>query len=305
MDEIHVIYAFNNAFAEYAATSIISLLENNKNEKINLHIFHIDTNGDSLNKISLFLKQYSCKYKFYEVNEELFDGFPPTGQYSLACYLRLLTPSLLPNIDKALYLDSDTIVLGSIRELWDMDIKDCSLAACYDSTMSKSTISGYMPVHIVQEYFNSGMLLMNLAYWRSNKIEYKLCKYLQENIVKLPDQDALNYILDGTVKLLHPKWNALSSYFTYKPRVPDSQLKYIPDLWRSAKIIHFIGMIKPWHYESAMAFKGQWKKYHDKTPWRNSRLSRLKSNITASILAYFINWVKYSITVSKSKYLHI
>lgn len=299
MDKIHIIYAFNDDFAKFAAVSIISLLENNLNDEISLHLFHINCQRNTIDKIRQILERYTCKVTFHNFSPETLVGFPETGQYSLACYLRLWTPSILPTIDKAIYIDSDTLIRKPLRELWDTDISNHSLGACLDSTFSRNIVAKYLTEDIIAHYFNSGVLLLNLAYWRENNVEAKLCKYLKHNNVKLPDQDALNAVLYDTVKIMHPKWNALASYFTFTPKVPLSQFKYIPYLCRNACIVHFIGEIKPWHRESWMAYKSEWLNYYAMSPWSNESLPKLHQNKFISICVTIKNRLKYLITCIK------
>jgi lipopolysaccharide biosynthesis glycosyltransferase len=253
---MHIVFATNNNFCQHAAVAIASLLDNNKGEDITLHLFIIDCEQTNLDNIKLVADSFSTEIKFYPVSEKLFEKFSEPGVYSWACYLRLLAPSLLPNIDKVLYLDVDIVVNGNIRNLWEEDITGYSLAGLNDAILSYNLVKDYIGYDYYKEgYINSGVLLMNLDYWRKNNIQQKMIDYLNTHKVKLSDQDTINALLHSTIKFLHPEWNTISSYFTFPPLVIPKQKKYIKELWKGAKIIHFVGPYKQWHQECVNPYK--------------------------------------------------
>lgn len=290
----HIIYGFNDGFCQYAATSISSLLSSNPSLNLHFHLFHIDCSPENLERLEGFLISNGCKFNLYEFSPKTFSKYPPTSQYSLACYLRLSAPSLLPGVEKALYIDSDTIILGDIHELLETDVNEYALAGCRDSSFSYNIVKSYLPSQVLEKYFNSGILLMNLKWWRENGSEQKLIEYLNSHIVKLPDQDALNAIFGGhgIVKILHPKWNALASYFCYPPQVPDSEKKYIKELWKNARIIHFIGTTKPWHKECVNPFKKAFIQAYNSTPWVPIQMSQTIANPIKSSLVRVLRILK-------------
>lgn len=283
----HIIYGFNDGFCQYAATSISSLISSNPSLNLCFHLFHINCTQENLDKLEIFLKANGCKFNLYEFSPQSFSKYPPTSQYSLACYLRLSAPSLLPGVEKALYLDSDTIIVGDIHDLLETNVNEYALAACRDSSFSYNIVKSYLPKQVLGQYFNSGVLLMNLKWWREYNSEQQLIEYLNSHIVKLPDQDALNFVFGGRgiVKILHPKWNALASYFCYPPQVPDSEKQYIRTLWKDARIIHFIGPVKPWNQECVNPFKHAFKQAYDITPWGPLQLTK---TITNPIKSHFV-----------------
>ena len=187
-----IIFATNNNFCQHATVAIASLLDNNKNEIIRIHLFEIQCDINNINNIKEVVKKWNAQITIYHVTPEIFKDFPPTGNYSVACYLRLLSPSLLPNLEKVLYLDCDLVVNGSIKELWNLDISNYSMAALPDALLSYNIVKDYLNYDYYKEgYINSGVLLINLKYWRENNIQEKLVDYLNTHTVKLPDQDAL------------------------------------------------------------------------------------------------------------------
>lgn len=288
-----IIFATNNSFCQHAAVAIASLLDNNKNEKICIHLFAIECRSDNIAKIKVVTEKWNAQIKVYQITPDIFKGFPPTGNYSIACYLRLLSPSLLPKLDKVLYLDCDLVVNGPIKELWNLDISNYSMAALPDAILSYNIVKDYLGYDYYKEgYINSGVLLINLKYWRENNIQEKLIDYLNTHTVKLPDQDALNIILHGTIKFLHPKWNCHVGYFSFPPIVIKEQKKYIKELWNKAVIIHFSGLVKPWYKECVNPYKKVYLKYLRQTPYKDYKLISLQKNTFKSKKVIFLRHIK-------------
>ena len=111
-----------------------------------------------------FLK-HNSDVVFYEIIEDkqgLLKDFTKElcgfGHVSTACFLRLLIPKCFPNLDRTLYVDCDTLCLGSIEELYNSNFENNYLMACrgfnYSDTQAKELGIPY--------YINSGMLLFNI-----------------------------------------------------------------------------------------------------------------------------------------------
>ncbi len=290
----HVIFATNNIFCPHAAEAIVSLLENNAEKDITVHLFTIECERQNIERICRIVEGYHQTIKSYEITRETFDCFPETGAYSLACYLRLFAPSLLPDVDKVLYLDCDLIVNSSLQELWDIDLDGYAVAAVHDASLSYNIVKKYLGYDYWKDgYFNSGVLLMNLKYWREHDLQNKLVDFLNTHKVSLPDQDALNIVLHGSVKYIHPKWNCHVGYFAFPPLVFPSQKKYIKELWNGAKIIHFTGPTKPWYKECVNPYKHAYLKYRKITRWYdNEELERKETSLRNSIKIIFLRHCK-------------
>lgn len=292
---INVVFSTNNTFCEHCCVAIVSLLETNQHESFSIYLLTINCTRENINNIKSICAKYNTKIDVIEISENMFEDFPPTGIYSLACYSRLLLASLFPNITKILYLDCDIIVNGSISELWNIDISHHSLAGVPDSIKSQNLAKEYLTCDFSKGYVNSGVLLINLEYWRSNNIQEKFIAFLKSNgRVKLPDQDAINEVLSGSIKFLHPKYNAQASYFVFPPPIMQEQKKYIRFLWKGATIVHFTGAVKPWHLECVNPYKKQYLRYKNLTPYRNALIATNKNQvysytlITLRYLKFFI-----------------
>lgn len=274
-----IVFATNNEFCPYAAVAITSLLEHNKGE-IHIHLFTIAVDESNLQRIRMHVASYvDVELRIYPVDASWLDGLPNPGVYSWAAYLRLFSASLLPFLDKVLYLDADVIIAGSLQDLWNMDIAGYSCAAVYDTILSYSITQDYIGYDYYSlGYANSGMLLLNLAYWRKHQVQTHFVEYLRTHSVRLCDQDVINIILHGTIKFIHPRWNCHTGYFAFPPLVRNDQKKYIKNLWRNARIVHFTGPAKPWYKECVNPYKKNFRKYAQLVPWNEICDRELQSN---------------------------
>ena len=189
--------------------------------------------------------------------------------YSDTIYYRLFIQLLYPHYDKAIYLDADMIIQTDIAELYNMNIGDNLLATVRDEVVNgNETFKEYSKVALgldPEDYFNSGMLLMNLKGMREISIEekflYMLTKYNLDTIA--PDQDYLNILCKGRTYKLPEIWD----------KMPDFENKYKDN---ELKIIHYNMFRKPWHYEDVPHSNVFWK-YAKKTQFYDVLQKELKA----------------------------
>ncbi|PRC93017.1 Lipopolysaccharide biosynthesis protein LPS:glycosyltransferase [Solimicrobium silvestre] len=178
--------------------------------------------------------------------------------YSLDILTRLLIPSLLHGItDKVLYLDADIVCDEKINSFLALDLKGNVLAARTDNTPHNENKFGLKP----NTYFNAGLLYIDINEWQEQDIYKKILKALEVNKnIFLPDQDALNIVLQGKVTYL-PQ-NHHYHYFFDKPN---------HEIVTKKIFIHYLGCIKPWHgiFSETVPFN----KYKANSPWKDYKHS--------------------------------
>ena len=159
---------------------------------------------------------------------------------SAVYYYRAFIPRLFPLYEKAVYIDSDTILLGDIGELFDIDLGDKVLAAMVDPKVTViPEFRGYVDKAVGvphDEYVNSGVQVMDLRKMRKMKYLSTMIDLIREYDADLvaPDQDYLNVILQGRILSLDSKWN----------------MEPTSDLPEGTKLVHFNLFNKPWHYKN-------------------------------------------------------
>lgn len=253
--DINICLACDNNYAKYAGVVIASALAN-ANQEDNLSFYILD-GGIEEGKKSEILELKSikdCNINFIQIDETMFEDYKKvkTHNYlSIAAYYRLKLSSLLPNIDKIIYFDCDIIVNSSLKELFETELGDNIVAGVRD--INKRMLKKN------PNYVNSGMLVMDLKKIREQNIEQQLYDYTIANFenINMGDQQIINEVLIGRIKVVDDEWNVQSSNFTNR----SSYTKH-------PRVIHYVAKRKPWHFAS---FSFHRQLYFDNlqlTPWK-------------------------------------
>ena len=97
-----------------------------------------------------------------------------------------MIPKILPNnISKALYLDCDLIINGNISSLFTIDLNDYASGAVFDGGTDDIRTYNRLKYSSGNGYFNAGVLLMNLEYWRINNVMESLFSFIKEHPERL------------------------------------------------------------------------------------------------------------------------
>ena len=242
--QYNICYSFDSNYVEQFMVSVVSLLANADKDEC-FDIFVLDggltkTDKAVIESLKKSYKNFSLKY--LSVNEKDFKNCPLLKEKSqdfkhyhvtLPTYFRFKLPSILGKINSVLYLDCDVIIRGSLKDLFSIDLKNTAAAMVKDveSDSEAKRLS-------LKNYFNAGVMLINLDYWRKNKIENKLFEYTKTHTdeIKWQDQDILNCVLNENIKAIDTKWNY--QYFLYD-EVNTNDLN-------EAEILHLSGRFKPW-----------------------------------------------------------
>lgn len=262
-----------------------SLCENNINEHIVFHLI-VDENVDKRckNKLQQCLVGDSTIHFYHFDNSILKKYAIDQGHHlTIAAYYRLFICDILPqNINRIIYLDCDLIVRHSLKKLWNTNLTNKALGAVTD--MGEALPERYSRLNYPPSlgYFNSGVLLINLAYWREHKLQDVFWKYMEENIRKLKqhDQDVLNYICRNSKVNLPFIYNSQDG-FGYNKVFFDVK-KYareLPDALTAPVILHFTAN-KPWEKECDHPYKSEFFKYQKLTPWKEMPLVSAKIPLT-------------------------
>ena len=175
--------------------------------------------------------------------------------YSEGILYRLCLPELLSGVHKIIYLDADVLVQCDLRILWETPLDDCAAAGCWDPpgfgcrqeqlACSPEQYLAYWERVGRREYsINSGVLLLNLdKLRREHRLMEEAIAFWSTYGMRLPDQDALNYILHGQIRLLPQTMNlparrmnsvqtGVIYHFIYADR-PDQSLSPVDKLYLS------------------------------------------------------------------------
>jgi len=259
---LEVVCACDDAYLPHTATMLSSLLAHNQ---ARIHLLHgAAVSETALQELSNHVSKRNCRLLTYEIRDQVIETLRVDQWISNVTYYRLLCARILPReLVKVLYLDSDMIVRASLNALWQTLTEDCALAAVQESPKGVARQLALLGLPPNTPYFNAGMMLINLAYWREQLVGERALQFLKQNGDKAEywDQDALNVVLDGRWIPVSAVWNFKALYENYVIEVRDTD----------PSIVHFTGPTKPWDWGwrfTSQRFGSEYHKYRLTTPWR-------------------------------------
>lgn len=242
---IPVFLTISDDYAPYAACTIASLIKHSNTKK---H-YRVVILYDKLSFRNYFrlrnLVTKNCEIQFHKITHSLYlrtiinHCAKKTGAgdffSSAVYYYRSFIARLYPMYNKAIYIDSDTILCDDIANLYDIDLGDNIVGAVVDKKVENVPEFRKYVEHALgvpyTEYVNSGVLLIDLKKMRKIRYLSKMINMINTfdaNLVA-PDQDYLNVICRGKILHLDDAWNAQ----------PNGNLK-------KAKLVHYNLFKKPW-----------------------------------------------------------
>ena len=224
LDDVVIVFACSENFVPYLSVAIQSIVDNASPER-HYDIVVLTRNISPTNMITLTrqTKSDNAGIGFLDVDAALGDiELPHHGHFRPETYYRLLAPQLLPNVDKAIYLDSDLIVDDDVAKLFDVDVTGRPLAATRDAdTIGQmdgydTTVGPYLKNELgmsdPHDYFQAGVLLMNLAELRATVTPEEFLALSTQRMWRWLDQDVLNKVVDGNYVRVHMRWNYLMDW---------------------------------------------------------------------------------------------
>lgn len=257
--EIPIFFACDEGFVKYTMVSMKSIMENaDRSRKYHIYILHMGITEATQAKV-LAMADEEFAIDFVDVTDKMksiADKLPIRDYYSNTTYFRLFIPDMFPQYCKALYIDSDTIVVGNIAELYDHKLGKLYAGVCPDRVVAQTDILGDYVEKVLgvkrTRYFNAGVMLMNCSQFRENHLLDEFLEMLHVYLfVVAQDQDYLNLICKNQVLYIEPKWNA---QVYGELACPEEEVG----------LFHFNMAAKPWHYEDCRLAEYFWK-YAKKT----------------------------------------
>ena len=272
LEVIPIFFAIDDGYMPFLAVALESLIENSsKKYYYSIKILYTNISEENKKKINKY-KRENVNIEFVDLNyyiEKVKDKLYTRDYYTNTTYFRLFIANLYPQYNKAIYLDSDILVLGDIAELYNQDMGDNLIAAAPDDVIQTTKVFQEYAEKVVgvadyRNYFNAGILLMNLDEFRKFDFQNKFL-YLLETIkfTVAQDQDYLNRLCKGKVKIIDKAWDTMP--------IGNETLEE-----KDLKIIHYNLADKPWHYDN-IKYKEYFWKYAKKTEYYNE-ICKIKEN---------------------------
>lgn len=254
---IPVFFATNENYVPYLSVAIASLIRSAaKDRHYVAHVLYNDLSEESLailssQSTSQVVVEPVCVKKQVE---SIVNNCYVNNHYSSEMYFRLLIPSLFSEYSKSIYLDCDLVVNADLGALYVIDMHETMLGAIQEQTR-RPWLFPYCKDKLnisVEDYFNSGVLLINHNMLKGKEFLDACLHHVSRNIqLACPDQDILNLVCHGKVKLLPYTWNCMWYFYigeTYK-FAPIHVFREYARCFKHPAVAHFNSPVKPWHQD--------------------------------------------------------
>ena len=260
--EIPVFFAVDNRYIPFLGVALKSLIDNtSKENKYAIKILYTSVTEENKKRIKKY-EQENVTIEFVDLNKqlnEIKEKLYTRNYFSNTTYYRLFIPELYPQYDKAVYIDSDTICLADIADLYNVDMEDNLIAGVSDGAVQsieifQDYVEKVVGVSDYNNYFNAGVIVMNLKELRKYKFKEKFIYLLEKVRYEVAqDQDYLNRLCKGRVKIIDYAWNRMPIMGNRDGEI---------------NIIHYNLGSKPWYFDDILYQEYFWK-YAEKTEFYN------------------------------------
>jgi lipopolysaccharide biosynthesis glycosyltransferase len=296
--KIHIVLAPDENYVVPAGMVMLSALKTASRPQ-NFIFYFLGEEGclqeTSKKKLRKIATGYQASIQFVSLNADLLKHLPTNNHLTISTYYRMLVSTILPNIDKCIYLDCDVMVLDDLEKLWKEDVSSAALGVVNDWLNEKLNRRKFSQI---RHYFNAGILYINLRRWREKGYQDECIRRAQEEPAlceRFADQDLLNVIFCEDRIMLHQRWNiqgSMNAESCWHLR-NEKDVSMWNELKRNPGVAHFIGKQKPWHFyfESDWAItywnvlaRSPWADEYKKDIWKARKI-----------------WFGYKVRISKIK----
>ncbi|OFR81920.1 glycosyl transferase family 8 [Neisseria sp. HMSC073G10] len=240
MSNITIVLAADTGYAEQVHTLMKSICTHNTN--VNFYLMHNTFRREWIDYTNQKLAASGGRLNDVKIEMD-FSQYHRLPHISDAAFFRLMMQHL--PVDRALYLDSDMVITQSLHDLFSLDMRGYPVAAVQDSFLARTEWNHPTGLHTTP-YFNSGMLLVNLAQWREHNIAAQLLQTAAtiDKSVPYGDQCFLNTVFQKNWLQLEESWNFQTGAVQYFQKRNLSEVFPKPDT--VPPVIHYTTRAKPW-----------------------------------------------------------
>ena len=268
---MHVSVAAGRRYIPHAAAALHSVFEHA--QEVHAVFLHAGAlrppEADALRRMA---ERTGAEMSVHHIDRSKIEGLALMRDNPADMWLRAFLPDLLPDVDRMLYLDADTLAMDDLGPLWETDIDDAYVAAVTNVWEPWNEAWATKKLGI-ERYFNSGVLLMNLELMRRDAVAQKLLEVGREEELAWGDQDALNIVLGERRVELHPRWNTMNSVLLFPQAFEVFPREQVEEARARPGIRHFEGpaVNKPWHLLCELPGRDEYLRHRAGTPWPRVR----------------------------------
>jgi lipopolysaccharide biosynthesis glycosyltransferase len=262
-EPIHLAIAFDEKYLVPFYTLLTSVFYHNKQNTILIHAIATGISEQEKEAIIGYVRENNQDIRFYSIDEQFVSRFVLTSNWTAAVYYRLFFPFLVPpTVNRLLYLDTDTLVVNNLRAFDEIELQGYPVAAAYDNYVKTQPLIG-----IVEEgnYFNSGVMLINIPQWKQQEISEKAFNYLtvHPERIRFVDQDALNAVLKNNWIKIDNRFNLIYSV------IPPGLARQQFNTFLADKIVLHFTLHRPWHMLCQNRFRYLYQYFQRLSPKKN------------------------------------
>lgn len=298
-EPISIVTACDENYVRAAAVALVSAAASvGSRRKLDLYVLDGGVSDGSKAKLERSCAQFGRAVRWLTSDLRAIRDLPVSQHVSHSTYLRIFLAEVLPaSVSRAIYLDADLVVTRDLSELWATPLEDAYCGAVQDAFLpvldpavafdhplqcqvapnqDPRPIANYRELDLSGEmpYFNAGIMLVNVARWRRERVAARALDCLRANAqhVRYWDQYALNVLFAGQWSKVDARWNQSSDVF----QLPSWQRSHysLAEFWqvrRDPWIVHFNNLPKPWDANCVHPFRGLFFQYLKETAWADQR----------------------------------
>jgi lipopolysaccharide biosynthesis glycosyltransferase len=285
-EAIDLACAVEGDYVPHSAAMLLSALDHRGDNHLRIHYMHPpELPVSDRDALARMVEREDGEIRFLEVPDEAVAGFPIEGFTLKATWYRVFLPELVRDATRVIYLDADTVVLDDLAPLWRIELDGRLVGAVtnlhqWDHVGRPAAIG--LPAGV--EYFNAGVLLLDLERMRDEGTSRELRDFAVANAPRLEwrDQDALNLVLGERRLALAPRWNVMTSILLYPWAAETFGADAVREARQRPAIRHFEGpaINKPWHYLCEHEMREAYLDLRRRTPWPRVRIEgRTAANV--------------------------
>lgn len=301
-----ILYSSSDKYAKYTGISILSLYENNRNvTDISVSVISTDITEQNKRILEDITAEYGRKITFIDAIPVFANAREEYGltdfRGSMNTFGRLFIDKWVPDIERVIFIDSDTIVNGSLEELYAINMKDNIMGGVYEIGVYIKGVCVEDPNLVDQcdPYINCGVILFNVKRWKELNGAELIKKGIKEygKPFRIVDESILNYSFRDYCMKIPLKYN-LTTYAhcadykdilrRYKKTIMFSENEYKEAILNPI-IIHYMGdyYLRPWFKKNVSKYCKEYFTYYYISPWKDTPLEDIPSNISLPFKCYY------------------
>lgn len=279
---LNVAYSFDDGYAQHAGISMLSLLENNQDiEHIVFYIIIDSLNEENRNKIEYIIQKYHREFYYIDL-KELTKDLKISTTFNRSAYGRIFLANYV-SVNSIIYIDSDTIINESLKDLFNINMTDKLVAGVQD------TVNSYYVTNIGlnnnHRYINDGgIIILNLDLWRKMGIVKKCIDFIYKFHGNPPhnDQGTINHVCAGYIEILPANYNVMAPMFKFTAKQIIALFKMeqyytqseLDNATNKPIVIHYTDEFynRPWFSNCTHPLKHLYLDYKEKSPWKDTHL---------------------------------